>query len=82
MIYAERKGGGGRISKERIDRRRNSFVWIIGSMDAREGGERKKRFLVEHLYARSIHLDCYYIYIYIFARKEVGRGNIPGVEEL
>lgn len=66
MIYAERKGGGGRISKERIDRRRNSFVWIIG---CKEGGERKKRFLVEHLYARSIHLDCYYIYIYSRGRK-------------
>lgn len=44
MIYAERKGGGGRISKERIDRRRNSFVWIIGSMDARKEGKERNVF--------------------------------------
>lgn len=44
--------------------------WLDG---CKEGGERKKRFLVEHLYARSIHLDCYYIYIYIYIREEGSR---------
>lgn len=52
-------------------------MWIIGYKE-RGGGGRKKRFLVEHLYAQSIHLGCYYIYSRrVYAKKEVGRRNIP-----
>lgn len=52
-------------------------MWIIGGGGGgggrrKEGKERrkgKKRSLVEHVYARSIRLGCYYI-LYVFAKKE------------